>query len=83
MTDELFDVSGRVAVVTGGLGQMGQIYVDGLVARGMRVAVFDVAAEPGADENAQPPLRGRHRPRLDRGGDGRGRRAGGARLTCS
>ncbi len=51
MTDELFDVSGRVAVVTGGLGQMGQIYVDGLVARGMRVAVFDVAAEQGADEN--------------------------------
>ena len=51
MTDELFDLSGRVAVVTGGLGQMGQIYTDGLVARGMRVAVFDVAAGPGSDDS--------------------------------
>ena len=49
MTDELFDLSGRVAVVTGGLGQMGEVYTDGLAARGMRVAVFDVAAEPGDD----------------------------------
>lgn len=49
MTDPLFDLSGRVAVVTGGLGQLGQVYVDGLAARGMRVAVFDVAAEPGGD----------------------------------
>ena len=83
MTDELFDLSGRVAVVTGGLGQMGQVYTDGLVARGMRVAVFDVAAEPGADENVR-----HHRVdvtdrSLDRGGDGRGCRPSGARLTCS
>jgi NAD(P)-dependent dehydrogenase (short-subunit alcohol dehydrogenase family) len=49
VTDELFDLSGRVAVVTGGLGQMGEVYTDGLAARGMRVAVFDVAAEPGDD----------------------------------
>jgi NAD(P)-dependent dehydrogenase (short-subunit alcohol dehydrogenase family) len=49
VTDELFDLSGRVAVVTGGLGQMGEVYTDGLAARGMRVAVFDVAAEPGGD----------------------------------
>ena len=49
MTDELFDLSGRVAVVTGGLGQIGRVYTDGLAARGMRVAVFDVAAEPGGD----------------------------------
>ena len=53
VTDELFDLSGRVAVVTGGLGQMGQVYTDGLVARGMRVAVFDVAAEPGADDDVR------------------------------
>jgi NAD(P)-dependent dehydrogenase (short-subunit alcohol dehydrogenase family) len=51
VTDELFDVSGRAAIVTGALGQMGQIYTDGLVARGMRVAVFDVAAEPGFDDS--------------------------------
>jgi NAD(P)-dependent dehydrogenase (short-subunit alcohol dehydrogenase family) len=49
VTDELFDLEGRVAVVTGGLGQMGEVYTDGLAARGMRVAVFDVAAEPGGD----------------------------------
>jgi NAD(P)-dependent dehydrogenase (short-subunit alcohol dehydrogenase family) len=53
VTDELFDVSGRVAVVTGGLGQLGQMYTDGLAARGMRVAVFDVAAEPGGDDSVR------------------------------
>jgi NAD(P)-dependent dehydrogenase (short-subunit alcohol dehydrogenase family) len=53
VTDELFDLSGRVAVVTGGLGQMGRVYTDGLVARGMRVAVFDVAAEVGVEEDVR------------------------------
>lgn len=42
MTDPLFDLDGRVAVVTGGAGQLGSVYVDGLVSRGMRVAVLDV-----------------------------------------
>jgi len=42
--DPLFDLSGRVAVVTGGLGQLGATYVAGLVERGMRVASFDVAS---------------------------------------
>ena len=45
MSDPLFDLAGRVAVVTGGLGQLGQVYTAGLAERGMRVAVFDVAAE--------------------------------------
>ena len=44
MTDPLFDLEGRVAVVTGGMGQLGQVYLAGLVARGVRVASFDVAA---------------------------------------
>jgi NAD(P)-dependent dehydrogenase (short-subunit alcohol dehydrogenase family) len=44
VTDPLFDLEGRVAVVTGGLGQLGSVYVAGLVERGMRVAVFDVAS---------------------------------------
>ena len=44
--DPLFDLSGRVAIVTGGSGQLGQVYVEGLVERGARVASFDVA--PGA-----------------------------------
>jgi NAD(P)-dependent dehydrogenase (short-subunit alcohol dehydrogenase family) len=42
VSDRLFDVSGRVAVVTGGMGQLGRVYVEGLAERGMRVAVFDV-----------------------------------------
>jgi NAD(P)-dependent dehydrogenase (short-subunit alcohol dehydrogenase family) len=53
VTDDLFDLSGRVAVVTGGLGQLGQVYTAGLAARGMRVAVFDIAAEPGGDDNVR------------------------------
>ena len=49
MTDPLFDLSGRVAVVTGGLGQLGSVYVEGLRERGMKVAIFDVAAEDSVD----------------------------------
>jgi NAD(P)-dependent dehydrogenase (short-subunit alcohol dehydrogenase family) len=49
LSDELFDLNGRVAVVTGGLGQLGSVYVDGLTRRGMRVAVFDVAADDPVD----------------------------------
>ena len=44
MRDPLFDLDGRVAVVTGGMGQLGSVYVSGLVERGMRVAVFDTAS---------------------------------------
>jgi NAD(P)-dependent dehydrogenase (short-subunit alcohol dehydrogenase family) len=50
VSDTLFDLSGRVAVVTGGRGQLGSVYAAGLAERGMKVAVFDVAAveaEPG------------------------------------
>src|SRR5262249_7175507 len=38
-----FDLTGRVAVVTGGMGQLGATYVAGLAERGMKVASFDVA----------------------------------------
>ncbi len=44
MPDPLFDLSGRVAVVTGGMGQLGAIYTAGLAERGMRVASLDVVA---------------------------------------
>jgi NAD(P)-dependent dehydrogenase (short-subunit alcohol dehydrogenase family) len=47
--DPLFDLSGRVAVVTGGLGRLGQVYVRGLEERGMKVAVFDVAGDGPVD----------------------------------
>jgi NAD(P)-dependent dehydrogenase (short-subunit alcohol dehydrogenase family) len=46
MTDDLFSLAGRVAIVTGGAGQLGGEIVRGLEARGARVAVFDLAADP-------------------------------------
>jgi len=42
--DPLFDLSGRVAVVTGGTGQLGAVYAAGLAERGMRVASLDIAS---------------------------------------
>jgi NAD(P)-dependent dehydrogenase (short-subunit alcohol dehydrogenase family) len=45
-TDPLFDLHDRVAIVTGGSGQLGQVYVPGLVERGMRVASFDLSSAP-------------------------------------
>jgi NAD(P)-dependent dehydrogenase (short-subunit alcohol dehydrogenase family) len=44
MTD-LFSLEGRVAVVTGGAGQLGAEIVRGLEQQGARVAVFDLAVE--------------------------------------
>jgi len=44
VTDPLFDLSGRVAVVTGGMGQLGRVYAAGLAERGMSVATFDIAS---------------------------------------
>jgi NAD(P)-dependent dehydrogenase (short-subunit alcohol dehydrogenase family) len=44
MTD-LFSLEDRVAVVTGGVGQLGAEIVRGLEECGARVAVFDIAAE--------------------------------------
>lgn len=46
MTDPLFDVTDRVVVVTGGLGQLGREYSLALAHRGARVAVFDRDVEP-------------------------------------
>src|SRR5262245_1493596 len=42
--DPLFDLSGRVAMVTGGMGQLGAEYASGLAERDVRVAVLDLAA---------------------------------------
>lgn len=41
MIDPLFDVAGRVAVVTGGLGQLGRQFTATLAARGAHVAIID------------------------------------------
>ena len=43
--DELFGLMGQVAVVTGGLGQLGRAYVATLARAGAAVASFDVAGE--------------------------------------
>ena len=42
MSDPLFDLSGRVAVVTGGMGQLGAEVSVALATRWMRVAILDV-----------------------------------------
>jgi NAD(P)-dependent dehydrogenase (short-subunit alcohol dehydrogenase family) len=44
VSDPLFDLHGRIAVVTGGMGRLGSVYVAGLVERGVRVAVLDTVA---------------------------------------
>jgi NAD(P)-dependent dehydrogenase (short-subunit alcohol dehydrogenase family) len=49
VTDPLFDLSARVAVVTGGMGQLGAEFAVSLAARSMRVAILDVVTEPSAD----------------------------------
>jgi NAD(P)-dependent dehydrogenase (short-subunit alcohol dehydrogenase family) len=55
VTDPLFDLTGRVAVVTGGMGQLGAAYAAGLAARGMKVAIFDLAGAPRADADLSAP----------------------------
>ncbi|MFZ5811823.1 MAG: SDR family oxidoreductase [Thermodesulfobacteriota bacterium] len=45
----LFDLGGRVVVVTGGLGQLGRQYASALCAHGARVAPLDLADEADAD----------------------------------
>jgi NAD(P)-dependent dehydrogenase (short-subunit alcohol dehydrogenase family) len=46
---DLFSLSGRVAVVTGGAGQLGGEIARGLAERGANVAIFDIAAEDADD----------------------------------
>ena len=46
MSDPLFDLAGRVAVVTGGMGQLGSELAVALAGRGMRVAILDLETEP-------------------------------------
>lgn len=45
---DLFDLTGHVAVVTGGLGRLGRAYVRTLAHAGARVASLDIAAAPDA-----------------------------------
>lgn len=43
----LFSLRGRIAVVTGGMGQLGAQYAAALADQGARVAVFDLPDSPG------------------------------------
>jgi NAD(P)-dependent dehydrogenase (short-subunit alcohol dehydrogenase family) len=47
--DQLFDLTGRLAVVTGGAGQLGGEIARGLALRGADVAIFDIAEAPEGD----------------------------------
>jgi NAD(P)-dependent dehydrogenase (short-subunit alcohol dehydrogenase family) len=49
---DLFSLDGRLAVVTGGAGQVGGEIARGLGACGAKVAIFDIA-EPAEDEGVQ------------------------------
>jgi len=49
VSDPLFDLAGRTAVVTGGLGQLGSELARSLVAREMRVALLDIDERPNDD----------------------------------
>jgi NAD(P)-dependent dehydrogenase (short-subunit alcohol dehydrogenase family) len=46
VSNDLFSLEGRVAIVTGGAGRLGSAIARGLEERGARVAVFDIAADP-------------------------------------
>jgi NAD(P)-dependent dehydrogenase (short-subunit alcohol dehydrogenase family) len=48
----LFSLEGRIAVVTGGLGQLGRQFTAGLTSAGARVAVLDRAHATAADSEA-------------------------------
>lgn len=45
MKDDLFDVSGKIVIITGGLGQIGAEFVKEFCKRGAKVAVFSRSAE--------------------------------------
>ena len=48
---ELFDLSGEVALVTGGLGRLGRAYVRTLARAGARVVALDIAGQPDRFED--------------------------------
>lgn len=50
--DALFDLSGQVAIVTGGAGRLGAEYARTLARAGARVATFDVSSAPSGEPGA-------------------------------
>jgi len=47
MNRNLFSVTNRIIVITGGLGQIGRQYASALTRSGARVAILDLAEDPG------------------------------------
>ena len=54
MMDELFDVSNKICIVTGGLGQIGKNMAKALYDRDARVAIFAAHPTPERVENIFP-----------------------------
>jgi NAD(P)-dependent dehydrogenase (short-subunit alcohol dehydrogenase family) len=44
--NDLFSVAGKVVILTGGLGKLGQVFSRALIQRGARVAAFDLLKDP-------------------------------------
>jgi NAD(P)-dependent dehydrogenase (short-subunit alcohol dehydrogenase family) len=61
MTKDMFDLTGRVIVVTGGLGQLGHQFASTLLAHGARVAVLDLSDDEAAIERRYGPDRDKDR----------------------
>jgi NAD(P)-dependent dehydrogenase (short-subunit alcohol dehydrogenase family) len=53
--DDLFDVSGKIVIITGGLGQIGAEFVKEFHKRGSKVAVFSRSAEAAKAEKVLGP----------------------------
>ncbi len=49
--DNMFDLAGKVAVVTGGAGLLGQVFCQALVTAGANIAIIDIDKNK-ADETA-------------------------------
>ena len=54
---DLFNLTGDVAIVTGGSGRLGRQYVRTLAQAGAAVAAFDIAPGPSPDPSAVPRLK--------------------------
>jgi NADP-dependent 3-hydroxy acid dehydrogenase YdfG len=42
MTEELFSIKDKVFIITGGIGQLGQAYMNEILSRKGKVAIFDI-----------------------------------------
>jgi NAD(P)-dependent dehydrogenase (short-subunit alcohol dehydrogenase family) len=50
--ESLFDLKGKVAIITGGMGQLGLEYSVALAQRGVKVVIFDLLSEPSINTQA-------------------------------